>query len=65
MQILFLTAIILTVAVVHGEQTAEEALQMVQPCRNPARSNNQYNTFVNRHILRQNFNRQSYESWAK
>lgn len=62
MNILFLTAVILTAALVQGGHTAEKTFSMIEPCKNSAKMK-KYTEFVQRHILKENFARDDLRSW--
>lgn len=62
MKILFLTAIILTAAVVYGKNTKEKP--NIEPCqiRVPP---SKFEEFVKKHVLGESFDRTDKEKWGK
>lgn len=64
MNILALTAIILSAAVVHGKQTAEKTHLMNLPCTDDSKKGAN-ETFVKRHVLREKFERTNEMEWER
>lgn len=62
MKILFITAIILSVAAVHGEQIADEP--NAEPCQMRV-SPLDFENFVKKHVITESFDRADRERWGK